>query len=58
MNLYIDEEIYLPLKSEAQRKGKDLYGFMMEVLREACHEARRDVERGARPLGWTIVSTI
>ena len=58
MSLYIDEEIYAPLKSEAQKKGKDLYRFVIEVLQDACSEARRDSEHESRPHGWTIVNSV
>ncbi len=52
MSLYIDEDLYLPLSIEAQRRGKDLYRFVKDVLREACQDARE-----SRPPqdGWILV---
>jgi len=52
MSLYIDEDLYLPLTIEAQRRGKDLYRFVKDVLRETCQDARRS--QPSQP-GWVLV---
>jgi len=52
MSLYIDEDLYLPLSIEAQRRGKDLCKFVKDVLREACQDAR---ESPPSQDGWILV---
>ena len=58
ISFYIDEDLYLPLKSEAERKRKDLYRFVRDVLKEACEEVK-EVKNSSkvppRTSGWMLV---
>jgi len=52
MSLYIDEDLYLPLSIEAQRRRKDLCSFVKDILRQACQNAR---ESQPTQSGWVLV---
>ena len=56
VSLYIDEELYLPLKTEAQRRGREFHRFIMDVLREASNEARSKQSQGSPPVGWAVIN--
>lgn len=38
MSLYIDEELYLALKIEADKSHKPLYSFIQQTLKKACNK--------------------
>ena len=52
VSLYIDEDLYLPLTIEAQRRRKDLYRLVKDILREACQDTR---ESHPPQPGWILV---
>jgi len=51
VSLYIDEDLYLPLTIEAQRRHKDLYRFVKDILREACQDSW---ETQPQQPGWIL----
>jgi len=54
MSLYIDEDLYIPLTIEAQRRRKDLYRFVKDILKEACQNTR---ESQPAQSGWVLVDS-
>lgn len=55
ISIYVDEDFYIPLKIQAEKQGKDLYRFVMDVLKEACEETRTGSSVRSRSFGWVLV---
>ena len=55
ISMYVDEDLYIPLKIQAEKQGKDLYRFVREVLKEACEETRTRPSVRPRSFGWVLV---
>lgn len=56
ISFYMDEDLYVPLKREAERNGKELYGFVRDVLRSACEKSSAPRRRPAWPATWFMLA--
>jgi len=57
ISFYMDEDLYVPLKREAERNGKELYGFVRDVLRKACENSSVSPRpRPTWPTTWFILA--